>query len=220
MPTFGKIFGKKEKAPTTNESIQNVGDSVAMLDKRAAVLQRRIDEVTAKARDCTKKGDKKGALEQIKRKRTYQGQMDLIDKQRANLEHMQAKLEDASMNAEVLAANQAAARGIQREMGKMNAEKVDEAMDKVRETVENADEITQALAQDLNPNPIDEDDLMDELAELEQLEMDSEMMGLDDKLHVPTGQIGDGRVAQPAQAQPAAQEEDDELAALAAELNA
>jgi hypothetical protein len=91
-----------------------------------------------------------------------------------------------------------------------------DVMDDVQETMEEQEEIGQALSQGfgLGGDVMDDMDLQDELAELEEGMLDDELAGL---APVPQMQpTGLQPVAQPAAQPAAASAEDDEMAALQA----
>ena len=86
-------------------------------------------------------------------------------------------LESAAQNAATLQAIQTgsqAMRRVQAEMGGLN--KVDNLMDDIREGMETAREIEDALSQPLDPLLVDNDDLLEELAELENQDVADELL--------------------------------------------
>eukprot|EP00667_Euglena_gracilis_P020350 EG_transcript_22038 len=220
---FSRFFGKKaEEAPTTNQGIQKLGDTLDVLEKREAVLNKKIEAELGKAREATKKGNKTLAMTHLKRKKQLEDQLSKLSAQRGNIETMQMKMEEATINLETIKAQKDAARALKETYGKMNADKIDAEMEKVREAMDTAQEISDALAQPLTNDALDEDDLEAELAQMEQEELDKEMLGVGGKTampSVPTGKIGGH--AQPAAAAPAAKVDEDEeaLRQLEAELN-
>jgi charged multivesicular body protein 4 len=97
-------------------------------------------------------------------------------------------------------------------------EKVDDLMDEIKEEMELADEISNALAQPVDPLIADEDDLLAELNELEANDVEEELLR-------PTKKAGEPNLAMPdvpTTAMPsiknATKEEEEELKQLEAEL--
>eukprot|EP01001_Neometanema_parovale_P009330 NODE_5573_length_931_cov_96.815594_g5350_i0.p1 GENE.NODE_5573_length_931_cov_96.815594_g5350_i0~~NODE_5573_length_931_cov_96.815594_g5350_i0.p1 ORF type:complete len:227 (+),score=78.02 NODE_5573_length_931_cov_96.815594_g5350_i0:56-736(+) len=225
MAFIGKLFGKGKEEPvaSTNDQIQKLGDHLETIEKREAVLEKKIEQELAKAREASKKGKKNEALTHLKRKKTYEEQCQKLQAQRTNIEMMQMKLEEAAMNVEALKAQKEGAKALKNAYGKTDASKIDADMDEVRDTMDMANEISDAVAQPLGQDMLDEDDLEAELAELEQEELDKEILGMDlnkpgmsgmSGVNIPSGAIGNPKPAEPAKT-----EEEDALAALEAELN-
>ena len=107
-----------------------------------------------------------GALFSLKRKKIYEAELDKIGDIKIKLETLEMNLESAAQNAEtfkVMNQGKNAMAGI-----RVNTDigKVDDLMDEIKEEMEAAAEISNALAQPVDPLLHDEDDL---LAELEQM---------------------------------------------------
>ena len=102
----------------------------------------------------------------MKRKKMYEAELDKIGNIKMTLETQVMNLESAAQNAEtfmVMNQGKNAMAGIR---VNTDIEKVDELMDEIKEEMEAAAEISNALAQPVDPLLHDEDDL---LAELEQM---------------------------------------------------
>ncbi|EFC42785.1 predicted protein [Naegleria gruberi] len=165
-----------------------------------------------------KKNDKPSAMACLKRKKQYEVQAQRLDQQILNNEQMKLTLENAATDIETLKSQQQASKAMKqifKETG--GIDKVEDIMDEVQDTMATANELGQALAQDLGSGQIiDEGELEDELDMLEQEELDKQMLGMK-QTKVPSGPIKSGVGAKPVKS---AQEVDDELAELEAELNA
>ena len=135
---------------------------------REGHLQRKIDLATQDAKTKMARGDKKGALFAMKKKKLYEKEMDKIMNVKMTLETQQMNLESATHNAETFKAmhNGTSAMGKIRKL--VGIEKVDDMMDDMRDEMEATDEISNALAQPLDPMMEDDDDLLAELQELER----------------------------------------------------
>mmetsp|Transcript_143693 Transcript_143693/g.250788 ORF Transcript_143693/g.250788 Transcript_143693/m.250788 type:complete len:220 (-) Transcript_143693:322-981(-) len=217
---FARFLGKKPDAgPSPNTQIQKLGDTLETIEKREAVLSKKIDAEVAKAREASKKGNKNLALTHLKRKKQYEEQMTKLSAQRMNIENMQMKMEEATMNLETLKAQKEGAKAIKEMYGKMTPDKIDADMETVREVMDHANEISDALSQPLG-DQLDEDDLEAELAELEQADLDQELLGIDNNAlpAIPSGTIGEPSQA-PAQKAQAKDDEEEALSQLEAELN-
>jgi len=130
-------------------------------------------------------------------------------------------LEGANVNLEAMNAMKMGASTMKSIHKDMNVDKVDDIMDDIREQMDIANEISDAIAQPLGGTEVfDEDELLSELEELEQTSLDEQLLGLEStpaqKLpSVPTKKT-------PASAAPkkvaVAVDEDDELKSLQASM--
>ena len=111
----------------------------------------------------------KGALYCMKRKKLHEAELDKIQNVKMTLETQVINLESASQNAETFKAMSAGKTAMQKIRDDVGIEKVDDLMDDIREEMEMANEISDAIAQPVDPLAADEDDL---LAELEQMGAD------------------------------------------------
>eukprot|EP00761_Pharyngomonas_kirbyi_P011346 gb/GECH01011371.1/.p1 GENE.gb/GECH01011371.1/~~gb/GECH01011371.1/.p1 ORF type:complete len:228 (+),score=78.38 gb/GECH01011371.1/:1-684(+) len=223
------IFGKKKKEKNPNEEIDKLHRTLEMLDKRERVLQKKIDQETDKAKQCLSKKNKSGAMVAMKRKKAYEEQVSRLNNQRFNIEQMQMKLEEATINMETYSAQRNGSQAIKGIYGNMTASKVDEEMDNVRDTFEDANEIGNAISESFDTGMgMDEDDLEDELNNLEQETLDEQMLNMKSGSNVPSHDVKskEGSKQQSEQSGESEQQEqkpsnvDDELAALEADLNA
>eukprot|EP00762_Andalucia_godoyi_P004033 ANDGO_05650.mRNA.1 Vacuolar-sorting protein SNF7 len=175
------FFGSSKKPSTSNTTSnqQSTNSSATMfstietLQKRQMLLEKKIELELGQAKDKLSKNDQRGAKMCLRRKKTYEEQLELIYNQQAKLEMMQMKIESASLDVEVFTAQKAGASQIQRIYGGLSAEQIDQQIDQVRETMDNARDISDALAQPLG-DEIDDADLDAELEELQQEELDKE----------------------------------------------
>jgi charged multivesicular body protein 4 len=175
-----RLFGKKERPASTNDSIQKMNDTLETVDKRESLLQRKIDQELAKAKEASARKNKALAMQHLKRKKVLEEQLDRLVKQKENIEHMQMKLEEATINVETIQTQQAGASAIRNvyQRNNLTLEKIDETVDKVRETIDQANEISAALSQPIGGDEMDEDELMNELELLEAEEMGLKMMDI------------------------------------------
>lgn len=222
------LFGKKKKKDitvsqktedATNKSIEKMDQTISLLEKRKKLLEKRMEQETEKAKECMKKSDKVSAMACLKRKKQYEVQAQRLEQQIMNNEQMKLTLENAATDIETLKSQQQASKAMKqifKETG--GIDKVEDIMEDVQETMATANELGDTLARDLGTGQfIDEGELEDELDMLEQEELDKQMLGMK-HTKVPSGPIKSG--ASTTKVPKTAQEVDDELAELEAELNA
>lgn len=153
-------------------AITKVRETIEVMEKREAHIQRKIDDEIKKAKANMAKNDKRAAMQNVKRKKLYEKQLEQVGNSKITLETQQMALESMNMNREILDATRVAAKTIQAETKAMGgADGVDELMDQVEDGLNDAQEVSDALSRTVGVPGVDmdEDDL---LAELEQLEQD------------------------------------------------
>jgi len=222
------LFGKKKKKEisvsqktedATNKSIDKMDQTITLLEKRKKLLEKKMEQETEKAKEFMKKGDKTSAMTCLKRKKQYEVQAQRLEQQILNNEQMKLTLENAATDIETLKSQQEATKAMKqifKETG--GIDKVEDIMEDIQETMATANELGDALAQDLGTGQvIDEGELEDELDLLEMEELEKKMTKTG---KVPSGPIKGGATAPVAtKANKTAQDVDDELAELEAELN-
>jgi charged multivesicular body protein 4A/B len=150
-----------------------------------------------------------GALFIMKRKKLYEQELEKITNVKFTLETQVISLESAQQNAQTFQAlkqGNTAMSGLRKEVG---IDAVDDVMDEIKEEMELAQEINQAMAQPVDPLMADEDELLEELNMLETADLEERL------LNPPSVSMPDV----PASKLPAlAKKEEDDLKALEAEL--
>lgn len=185
------------------------------MTKKQEFLEKKIEQELQTAKKNGTK-NKRVALQALKRKNRYQKQLAQIDGTLSTIEFQREALENANTNAEVFKNMGFAAKAMKKaheEFG--NIDKVDELMADITEQQEVAQEITDAISRPAGfGDDLDEDDLLAELEELEQEELDNTLL-----------EVGVGDVSLPSvpstslpakQAQKKVEEDDDDMADLAA----
>lgn len=154
-----------------------------------------------------------GALYSMKRKKLYDAELEKISNVKFTLETQVMNLESAQQNAQTFKAmkqGNTAMQGIRQEVG---LEAVDDMMDEIKEEMELATEISNAIAQPVDPLMTDDDELLEELNMLETADLEAELLKPPptmQSLSLPT--VPDSKL-------PAlAKKEEDDLRALEAEL--
>jgi charged multivesicular body protein 4 len=150
----------------------------------------------------------------MKRKKLYEQEQEKIQNVKFTLETQVMNLESASQNAQTFKAMQQGSKTMQKIRTEVGIEQVDDVMDEIKEEMELAQEINQAMTQSVDPFMTDEDELLDELNALETADLEAEL------LKPPaTSEAAFTMPAAPATKLPAlAQKEQDDLRALEAEL--
>jgi len=174
-------------------------------------ISSKIDTLIGEAKGKMAKGDKKGALFAMKRKKLYEGEIDKIENVKMTLETQVINLESAAQNAETYKAMQAGTNTMKKIRNDVGIDAVDNIMDEIKEEMDMAQEINSAIAQPVDPLMADEDELLAELNELETMDLEAELLK-PAPIPISLPQV-------PASKLPAlAKSEEDDLKALEAEL--
>ncbi|KAK3679054.1 ESCRT-III subunit protein snf7 [Recurvomyces mirabilis] len=174
---WGSLFGgnaaKSKDAP--KNAILGLRGTLDMLSKREKHLQNQMDEQDAIARKNvnSNKGVAKAAL---RRKKNYEHQLEQTSAQMLTVEREISSIETANINKETLDAMKHAQQAMKNIHGGLTIDKVDQTMEDLREEHAIAEEIAEALTQGSIGQGVDEDELDEELAELQQEELDNKML--------------------------------------------
>jgi len=180
-------------------------------------ISRQIENVVTQAKAKMTKGDKKGALFLMKRKKLYEQEIDKIQNVKFTLETQVMNLESATQNAETFKAMEIGTKTMQKVRDEVSIDKVDDIMDRIKEEMELAQEINEAISQPVDPLLTDEDELLAELQELETADLEAELLAPPTKQQVDSLDLP----TVPNQKLPTLeQQEEDELKQLEAELAA
>ena len=166
----------------------------------------------------------------VTRKKMYEAQADQLANQQLRIHDQKIMLEGAKATTETVAAMRTGAQAMKKLQKETNIEDVDKTLDDIMDQTENMRQINEALGQPIGiAAEIDEDDLDAELQELEAEELDRQLMEPavppSIERHQAQAQQQASRPAPlPQESLPAVptgkiqSKEDDELAALEAEL--
>mmetsp|Transcript_20512 Transcript_20512/g.29289 ORF Transcript_20512/g.29289 Transcript_20512/m.29289 type:complete len:229 (+) Transcript_20512:33-719(+) len=185
MNFFGSRKNKKAAAPappapsvsTPTNTIVKLRETIQQQDKRQAHIQTKIDALVTEAKTKMANNDKKGALFAMKRKKLYEQEIEKIDATKMTLEQQCINLESATQNKETFAALKTGTLAMKNIRKEMDIEKVDDMMDDIREEMEIAQEISNAIAQPVDIGmPMDDDELLAELEELEVKDAEQKML--------------------------------------------
>lgn len=188
----------------------NLRTQIDLLAKKEKYLETQIEQQETLARKNVTT-NKTAARAALKRKKTYETEVEKIQGQMASLETQLNALENANLNSETMKAMHEGAKAMKQIHGNMNIDKVDSTMDEIRDQVAINEEIRDAISRPLGQE-VDEDELNEDLAELEQEALDAQMVNAGP---APSGKLPTtnepAAVQQPAAAE---QEEDDDEAEL------
>ncbi|KWU45666.1 hypothetical protein RHOSPDRAFT_32588 [Rhodotorula sp. JG-1b] len=205
--------GAKSK-DSTREAIVNLREHLLMLDKKEEYLGRKIDDEVRKAR-ANATSNPRVAKQALRQKKLYEQELESISGRKMTLTTQVNAIESANMNKETLEAMKKGADVLKGIHGKLNVDKVDATMDEVRNQLELTNEISQAISDPAGMGiDVDDQELADELAELEQEELNKRLAGAEAApIHSPAAAV-------PAAKTPAQRIEEDEEEAELRELQA
>jgi len=189
--------GKKDSRSTAREAIVNTRQHLVVLDKKEEDLQRKIEEEIKKAK-ANAVNNKAVATAALRRKKMHEAELEKLYGQRMTLETQLNAIENANLNAETMTRMKQGARALRDIHGDLTIDRVDTIMDDVREQMELTKEITDAISNPLGiaGEDIDEEALKNELAELEQGELNDRLMGAERApVHTPAVTAGPSTVS-------------------------
>jgi len=212
MPIFGK---SKKKAPPPKESIAKLNETLDMLEKREQFLQKKCEQQTAEAKKFMAAKNKRAALMCLKRKKTYEIQIEKISGAMMTIEQQKMALEGANVSLEAMNAMKIGAASMKSIHSELNIDKVDDTMDEIREQMDIANEINDAISTPLGGDVMDEDELLAELEELESESLDEQLLQMNPVSQQKLPTVPNGKLPTP---QKKLVDEDAELAALEASM--
>ncbi|KAM3081169.1 ESCRT-III subunit protein snf7 [Clarireedia jacksonii] len=217
---FGGQNAQKKKDSPKN-AILALRAQLEMLQKREQHTQRLIDEQDALARKniTTNKNAAKTAL---RRKKQHEHTLEQTIAQISTLEQNIYSIEAANINKETLMAIEQAGKAMANIHSGLDINKVDDTMDKIREQHALSEEIASVITAPSLGNPIDDEELNEELADLEQEVLDDKMLKtgtvpVSDEIHrLPAAANGEIKSKAPVHAEE--DDEEEELRRLQAEM--
>lgn len=165
------LFGgnKQQKKELPKKAIVELREHIQMLNKKRTHLELQISDQDQLARKhlATNKALAKNAL---KRKKGYEANLLKIENQIDSLETQLTAIEGANLNLETMKAMKQGAQAMKQIHGEYDVDKVETTMDDIREQVELAEEISEAISRPVGGEYVDEDELDEELAALQEEE--------------------------------------------------
>ncbi|KAF6013302.1 hypothetical protein HII12_002017 [Brettanomyces bruxellensis] len=208
--------GGQQKKELPKKAIVKLREHIATLNKKQGYLEKQIEQQEQIARKNVTK-NRTMAKQALRRKKKLESDLERIENQIESLETQLSAIESANLNLETMKAMKQGAKAIKQIHSDFNVDKVDETMDDIRDQVEASEEISDAISRPLGADNIDDDELEDELAQMQQDEVDESMTNTKAKVEkekpgisqaklpsVPTGKLGEKKAA----------EEDEDEAAL------
>ncbi|CDO71383.1 hypothetical protein BN946_scf184908.g141 [Trametes cinnabarina] len=197
MSYFG---GRRDPKQTSREAIINLRQQLQMIEKKEEYLQKKIEEETKKAR-ANAVSNKAAATNALRRKKVTEQELERLHKTRFGLEIQINTLESASFNVENMVAMKKANEALKvihkdlyvcvpahlPSSRCLNPDKVDQTMAEIQEQTQLANEVSNAISSNIVDVDIDEDELKQELAELEQDELNDRLMADRVPVHHPAG---------------------------------
>ena len=175
------LFGRKKSAAAPGgaadpaATILKLRSTVETLEKRQVHLDKKIEQQTKEAKEKMGKKDKRGALYCLKRKKMYEAEIEKINGARLTLEQQMIAIEATVTNAETVNALKSGAKAMQAARNNVDADTVGDLMDDIKEEMEVGDEISAAISAPAN-DVLNDDDLLNELNEMEELELESQLL--------------------------------------------
>lgn len=175
MNLFGK---KKAAAPNPGDAIAKLRETNDNLEKRENHLNQQAGQALAEAKLKNAKGDKKGAMFSLKKKKLIEIQVQKLEAYKMNILTQIMALESTTTDLQMVKAMQFGANVMKEQLASNNIDKVADVMEDIQEQMGEAEELSNALSTPLGP-AIDEDELESELAELDSQFADEQMLALD-----------------------------------------
>ncbi|PVH93667.1 vacuolar-sorting protein-like protein snf7 [Periconia macrospinosa] len=214
---LGWFGGGQAKKDAPKKAILQLRQQLELLNKREKHLQNQMEEQDALARKYVT-SNKNAAKAALRRKKTLEASAVNTSAQITTLEEEIYSIETANINKETFDAMKNATTAMKHIHQGMTVETVDVVMYGIREQHLIGQEINDALTSGVGNSAIDEDELDEELAELQQEQLDEKMIHTG---NVPVGDKISGLPAAPhsevvhkGKAPAKAVEEDDEEAEL------
>lgn len=171
------LFGKKKptlsSAPAAPpvDAIKEINSQLIILEKRENLMVQRIQQSLNGAIAKKSKGDTKGALFELKRKKMFESELQKLQGARITLDSQIIALEGSVINLETVRAMKVGADAMKKIHGNLDADKVEDLMDSIQEQKDMQDAISEAISKP-GMEMFDDEDLLNELAELESLEQE------------------------------------------------
>lgn len=174
------LFGKKKQsaaapAPSPMDTIKVLRDNLVVLEKREEHIQKKLDQALGEAKLKAQKKDKNGALFALKRKKMYEQEISKLQGTRITLDSQILAIESAAVNIETFRAMNTGKNAMKAMRGNIDSDTVDEMMDDLQEEKDIHDAISEAISRP-GQELFDDEELLNELAELDALEMEEQML--------------------------------------------
>ncbi|KAI5795237.1 Snf7-domain-containing protein [Geopyxis carbonaria] len=176
---LGGWFGggsASKKSQASKEAILGLRTQLDMLQKREAHTEKQIIEQENIARKHVQT-NKTIARNAIKKKKQLEQNLTVTQQHINTLETQMNAVENANINIETISAMKKADDAMRKIHGQIGIEKVDDTMDQIRESMANAEEVSQAITSVTLTEGPDEDEIRAEIEAMEQEALDKQMLG-------------------------------------------
>jgi len=153
----------KSASQVCDAGIQKLNSTIETLEKKEKFLQSKVLKEENKARELMKKGNKRGAMMALKKKKMYDKQVTSLQNTLMNLETQKMALDNASANQMVATTMRGTASTMKKVVSDNDLDKVDDIREELQESMGIQDQLNEALTEPL----YDDDDESDLLGELE-----------------------------------------------------
>lgn len=160
--SMGETQSKKEISVDIIETIHKNKNTIEYLKKKINHQENIISKEILNAKCKLKKGDKKGALLCLKRKKMLENQVDNFTSQMFNLEQNIIILEGSTINKKIFETMKTNSNTLKYLNKKMDIDKISDLKDDINDHINELDELNNILAEPLN-NDFDDDELLEEL---------------------------------------------------------
>jgi charged multivesicular body protein 4 len=133
MTFFQRMFGgsKKDQNISSEEAIQRLESVEEVLLKKQVHLEAQIETEKANAVRLSKQGNKRGALNAMKKKKGYEKALGQVDGTLTTLESQREALHNAKSNVEVFQVMKGAAAAMKKANGGIDADAVHDLKDEL-----------------------------------------------------------------------------------------
>ncbi|CAI9100502.1 OLC1v1037618C1 [Oldenlandia corymbosa var. corymbosa] len=215
---LGRLFGrKKEDTGRTVATLGTLESTLGMLEKKEKVLTKKAAAEVERAKEFSKNKNKRAAIQCLKRKRLYEQQILNLGTFQMRIDDQIALLEGAKATMETVGALKIGAAEMKAMQKATNIDDIDKTMDEINEQTETLKTIQESL-KNSGLDDIDEEELELELDEMEAQLLEEEIIPTPiakhaGPAHAPVPTTAGGQPAPQSQS-----DEEDELAALQAEM--
>lgn len=222
---FKKLFSKPKNEPSALSTLEKLHETLELLEKKERVLQKKVCGEVEKAKEYTRSKNKRAAIQCLKKKKLYESQIEQLGNFQLRLHDQMILLEGAKATTETLDALRNGASAMKSMQKAVNIDLLDKTMDDINEHTDHMKQIQDAVSAPIGSSfDFDEDELEGELEDLEEAELEEQL------LHPATTSLPPSKVPSipasanarpsriPTRAQPQSTVEEDELAALQAEM--
>ncbi|KAJ2077949.1 ESCRT-III subunit protein snf7 [Coemansia sp. RSA 988] len=169
------FFNKKPKT-TPKDAIILLRENVSMLVKRETHLKVKYDTEEKNARANVTR-NKRAAVLSLKRMRMLREEMERLGGSRMSLEAQVMAIEGANVNLETMKAMKKGTEAMKSIHKDLDIDKVDQTMDDIRDQMDLANEVSEAISRpEMFGVDLNDDELNAELEELEQEELDKQLL--------------------------------------------